>query len=157
MDTPMGSTTMAVVTTRKACLNRPYCSRSMRRTRSNGSAMLKTKPAVFAKVNHETRQVSDSAPQAARPIHVLLIAPSLDIIGGQSVQANQLLRRLVNEPSVQIQFLPVNFRLPSMLSMKYVRTLITLVLYLVRLGPEIRRAEVLHIFTPGYLAFYLAP
>jgi glycosyltransferase involved in cell wall biosynthesis len=44
-----------------------------------------------------------------------------------------------------------------MLSMKYVRTLITLAVYLVRLMREVPRADVLHIFTPGYLAFYLAP
>jgi glycosyltransferase involved in cell wall biosynthesis len=41
--------------------------------------------------------------------------------------------------------------------MKYVRTLITLVLYLARLAASIGRAEILHIFTPGYLSFYLAP
>jgi len=41
--------------------------------------------------------------------------------------------------------------------MKYARTLITLVLYLGRLVAEILRTDVLHIFTPGYFAFYLAP
>jgi len=41
--------------------------------------------------------------------------------------------------------------------MKYVRTIITLVLYLGRLAAEIGRADILHIFTPGYLSFYLAP
>ncbi len=41
--------------------------------------------------------------------------------------------------------------------MKYVRTLITLVLYLARLAASIGRADVLHIFTPGYFSFYLAP
>ncbi len=113
--------------------------------------MLKTKPAVLAKVSHDTRQASDSA------VRVLLIAPSLSIIGGQSVQANQLLRCLAKEPSVQARFLPVNPRLPGALSMKYLRTAITLVLYLARLATGIVRADVLHIFTPGYLAFYLAP
>jgi glycosyltransferase involved in cell wall biosynthesis len=108
--------------------------------------MLKAKPTVLAKVSHETRHVS-----------VLLIAPSVNIIGGQSIQADQLLRRLANEPSVQVQFLPVNPRLHSVLSMKYVRTIITLVLYLGRLAANIGRADVLHIFTPGYFAFYLAP
>jgi glycosyltransferase involved in cell wall biosynthesis len=108
--------------------------------------MLKTKPAVLAKVSHDTRQVN-----------VLLIAPSLNIIGGQSIQANRLLRCLASEPSVQVQFLPVNPRLPSALSMKYVRTLITLVLYLARLAVEIVRADIVHIFTPGYFSFYLAP
>ncbi len=113
--------------------------------------MLKTKPAVLAKVSHETRQASDSA------VRVLLIAPSLSIIGGQSIQASQLLRCLAQEPSVQARFLPVNPRLPGALSMKYLRTAITLVLYLARLAAGIVRADVLHIFTPGYLAFYLAP
>ncbi len=51
----------------------------------------------------------------------------------------------------------MNPRLHSALSRKYLRTLITLVLYLPRLGAGIFRADVLHIFTPGYLAFYLAP
>ncbi len=119
--------------------------------------MLKTKPAVLAKVSQDTRAVNESLPQAARPIQVLLIAPSIDIIGGQSIQANQLLRRLANEPSVQVRFLPVNPRLHPVLRLKYVRTAITLVLYLARLVAEIRRSEVLHIFTPGYFAFYLAP
>ncbi len=111
--------------------------------------MLKTNPTVLAKVNHETRHVSDS------PISVLLIAPSLSIIGGQSIQASQLLRRLAGEPGVQVQFLPINPRLPAALRIQYVRTLITLVLYLVRLVTHMARADILHIFTPGYLAFYL--
>ena len=68
-----------------------------------------------------------------------------------------MLRCLAKDPSIQIQFLPVNPRLPSALSRKYVRTLITLVLYLVRLAAGIGRADVLHIFTPGYFSFYLAP
>jgi len=41
--------------------------------------------------------------------------------------------------------------------MKYVRTVITLVLYLTRLAANIGRADILHIFTPGYFSFYLAP
>jgi hypothetical protein len=122
----------------------------MRRTNNSGSAMLKAKPTVLANVSHDTRHERDS-------IRVLLIAPSLSIIGGQSVQANRLLRCLAIEPSTQVRFLPINPRLPSALSRKYLRTLITLVLYLVRLAFRIGRADVLHIFTPGYLSFYLAP
>src|ERR1700734_3407140 len=140
MPTPKGSTVMAVVTRRKACLNSPYCSRSMRRTSSNGNATLKTKPTVLAQVNQDTRHVRDS------PLSVLLIAPSLSIIGGQSIQANQLLRCFAGEPSVQVQFLPVNPRLSAALRIQYVRTLISLVLYLVGLMTNIHRADILHIF-----------
>jgi glycosyltransferase involved in cell wall biosynthesis len=118
--------------------------------------MLKTNPTVLANVSQDTRHVKESSPRRRR-LRVLIIAPTLDIIGGQSIQANQLLRCLANEPSVQVQFLAVNPRLHSALSRKYLRTLITLVLYLPRLGAGIVRADVLHIFTPGYLAFYLAP
>jgi glycosyltransferase involved in cell wall biosynthesis len=119
--------------------------------------MLQTKPTVLAKVSHDTRHVRDSLPLGARRVHVLLIAPALNIIGGQSIQADQLLRYLANEPSVEVQFLPINSRLPRALSMKYVRTLITLVLYLTRLVSSLGRADILHIFTPGYFSFYLAP
>src|SRR5271156_2884124 len=108
MGTPRGSTVIAVVTMRNACLYSPYCSRSMRRTNNSGSAMLKAKPTVFAHVSHDTRHV-----RLARAVRVLLIAPSLNIIGGQSIQADRLLRCLANDPSVQVQFLPVNPRLPS--------------------------------------------
>src|SRR5580704_16607074 len=111
--------------------------------------MLNAKPTVLAKVSQDTRQASEC--------RVLLIAPTLDIIGGQSTQAKQLLQCLADEASVQIHFLPINPRLPSALSMKYVRTLITLVVYLARLAVAIARTDVLHIFTPGYGAFYLAP
>jgi len=113
--------------------------------------MLKAKPTVFAQVSQDTRHVSDSPPR------VLLIAPSLRIIGGQSIQANRLLRCLANEPSIQLRFLPVNPRLPAALSMKYVRTPITLVLYLARLVSNVIRTDILHIFTPGFFSFYLAP
>jgi glycosyltransferase involved in cell wall biosynthesis len=122
--------------------------------------MLKAKPAVLASVSHDARELSDCGSQrkpAAAPIRVLLIAPTLDIIGGQSMQANQLVRCMAKEPSVEMRFLPVNPRIPRALSMKYVRTLITLAVYLARLLVEIPRADILHIFTPGYLAFYLAP
>ncbi len=109
------------------------------------------KPNVLAQVSHDTRQVKDA------PVSVLLIAPSLSIIGGQSIQANQLLRLFAGEPGVAVHFLPIDAGLPAALGIQYVRTLITLVLYLVRLLSNIRRADILHIFTPGYSSFYLFP
>lgn len=117
--------------------------------------MLNANPSVLAQASHDTREASDSGTQ--RPIRVLLIAPSLKIIGGQSIQASKLLRYLRDEPSVRIRFLPIDSQLAPVLSMKYVRTLINLVLYLARLLASVVRADVVHIFTPGYLAFYLAP
>ncbi len=96
-----------------------------------------------------------------KPVRVLLIAPSFDIVGGQAVQACRLLDALRKVPEVEVDFLPINPRAPKFLSplqkIKYVRTLVTSLLYVTKLLASIRRYDVLHIFTPGYLAFLLAP
>ena len=96
-----------------------------------------------------------------RPVRVLLIAPSLEIVGGQSVQAARLLAELRKLPQLRVDFLPVNPRAPGPMrrlqKIKYVRTLVTSALYLIRLVANIARYDILHIFTPGYFAFMLAP
>ena len=117
--------------------------------------MLNANPSVFAQASQETRLARESEFQ--KSVRVLLIAPSLRIIGGQSIQASRLQRYLEQEPGIQISFLSVDCRLPSFLRIKYLRTLITLVICLARMFRAIGRADVIHIFTPGYLAFYLAP
>ena len=64
-----------------------------------------------------------------KPIRVLLIAPSLEIVGGQSVQAARLYDELSKLPQLKIDFLPVNPRAPKLLrrlqQVKYIRTLLT--------------------------------
>jgi phenylacetate-CoA ligase len=86
-----------------------------------------------------------------------LIAPSLEITGGQSTQAHQLLSRLRGERSVQIRFLAINPRLPGPFEIRYVRTVARSIVFLARLAAGIWRADLVHIFTPGYFSFYLAP
>lgn len=92
---------------------------------------------------------------------VLLVGPSLDILGGQAVQAARLLSRLREEASVSVDFLPVNPRLPGGLHalqrVKYLRTLVTLPYYLALLPLWIRRFDVVHIFSASYLSFLLSP
>jgi|SRR5579875_714876 len=96
-----------------------------------------------------------------KPVRILLIAPTLDIVGGQAVQASRLLEELRKFPQVKIDFLPVNPRGPKPIrplqNIKYVRTLVTSLLYLIRLLTSINNYDILHIFTPGYFAFLLAP
>jgi glycosyltransferase involved in cell wall biosynthesis len=96
-----------------------------------------------------------------KPIRVLLIAPSFDIVGGEAVQASRLLEELQKSRPIVIGFLPINPRCPKLLrplqKIKYVRTLVTSVLYGVQLLSRIRKYDILHIFTPGYFAFLLAP
>jgi L-malate glycosyltransferase len=97
----------------------------------------------------------------SRPVRVLMVAPSLDILGGQAVQASCMLKQMMNEPDMEVSFLPINPRLPGLLrslqSIKYVRTIMTSPLYLATLLNQVRKHDVIHIFSASYLSFLLAP
>ena len=99
--------------------------------------------------------------QNAGTIRVLIVAPSLDILGGQSVQAARLLDRLQQEPSLTVGFLPINPRLPGPLRLlqkiKYVRTLVTSIAYVLSLLLQVYKYDVIHVFSASYLSFVLAP
>jgi len=95
------------------------------------------------------------------PVRVALVAPSLEILGGQAVQASRLLEGFENEPGVDVFLVPINPRLPGPLAalqrIKYVRTLVTSVAYVWNLTRALPAADVLHIFSASYLSFVLAP
>ena len=96
-----------------------------------------------------------------RRVRVLIIAPSLDILGGQAVQASRLVGQLSQESSLEVSFLPINPRLPGFLrklqDIKYIRTIVTTLLYLATLLVQVRRCDVVHIFSASYFSFVLAP
>jgi len=104
--------------------------------------------------------MTDSSQSSAYP-RVLIVAPSLDILGGQSVQAAQLLEYLRQEKSVKVGFLPINPRLPGVLrylqKIKYVRTVVTSIAYVISLLFRVRKYDVLHVFSASYFSFVLAP
>src|SRR5258708_3565189 len=82
------------------------------------------------------------------PLRVLIVAPSMDILGGQAVQAARLMKRLREEPSLEIGFLPINPRLPGILrklqSIKYVRTVVTSMMYCATLLARVGQYDVVH-------------
>lgn len=92
---------------------------------------------------------------------VLMVAPSLGILGGQAVQAARLCKHWSADPVVELSFLPVNPRLPGALrqlqNVKYVRTLVTSVAYVVSLLARVPKYDVIHAFSASYLSFVLAP
>lgn len=98
---------------------------------------------------------------AARPVRVLMVAPSLGILGGQAVQAARLLAELRRESGLVVDFLPINPRLPGLLGrlqdIKYVRTILTEIAYCVSLLRRVSACDVLHIFSASYFSFVLAP
>jgi glycosyltransferase involved in cell wall biosynthesis len=96
-----------------------------------------------------------------RKLRVAIVAPSLRILGGQSVQADVLLRSWRNDPDVDAWLVPVNPVPPApfriLTSIKYVRTLVTEPLYVSLLIRELAKADVVHIFSAAYTSFLLAP
>ncbi len=111
---------------------------------------------------------SDQKPRAEYPsssvqersiIHVLMIGPSLDFVGGQAVQAVRLLSALGGLPQLQIKFFPIAPRPPRVLAwtmrVPFLRTLVSFAAYNFGLVFEARKHEVFHIFTAGLSSYTL--
>ena len=101
-----------------------------------------------------------SLPNTQNRLRVLLVAPSLDILGGQSRQAVRLMEGLKREPDLEIGFLPHNPRLPGILrrlqAIKYVRTVVTTAYYIALLLWRVRQYDIIHIFCASYYSYSLS-
>lgn len=94
-----------------------------------------------------------------KPVRVLIIGPSMDILGGQAVQVADLLHILKPLKQLAVTFFPINPRPPRLFSwvrdVRYLRTLVTFLLYFSRLIFETRKHEVIHIFSAGLTSYTL--
>lgn len=92
---------------------------------------------------------------------VLIVAASLDILGGQAVQAQRLIKRFKQDDEIEVGFLPINPRLPGVLGklqkIKYVRTVITSLAYWFLLFKETRKYDIVQAFSASYLSYFIAP
>jgi glycosyltransferase involved in cell wall biosynthesis len=97
------------------------------------------------------------ADPGARPIRVLLVAPSLEILGGQAVQASRLLELIRRDPRIRIEHHPINPPLPRLLQplrrVPYVRTLTNFLAYLTGLVRKVPGHDIVHVFTAAYTSF----
>ena len=93
-------------------------------------------------------------------LRVLIVAPSLDILGGQSRQAVRLMEGLKRESNLEIGFLPHNPRLPGILrslqAIKYVRTVVTTLYYIALLLWRVRQYDIIHIFCASYYSYSMS-
>jgi len=100
-------------------------------------------------------------PPSDRRLRVAIVVASLRILGGHSVQARRLLHGWTNDPDIDAWIVPINpvppRPLDRLLGIKYVRTLITQLWYWPLLFRELRRADVVHVFSASYSSFLLAP
>jgi len=93
-------------------------------------------------------------------LRVLIVAPSLDILGGQSRQAARLMEALGQEPTIEVGFLPHNPRAPRafrfLQRIKYIRTVVTSVIYLSMLLARVGRYDIVHIFSASYYSYLIS-
>ena len=91
------------------------------------------------------------------PMKILLVAPSFDILGGQSIQASRIRKEMESVADVDMRFLPINPRLPGPLQwlkkIRYVRTAANFIHYFLLLLGGAARADLLHIFSASYWSY----
>lgn len=90
-----------------------------------------------------------------------MVVASLRILGGQAVQAQRLIDAWRNDADVDAWIVPINPQPPApfdrLLRVKYLRTLVTQLWYWPLLFRELRRADLVHVFSASYWSFLLAP
>ncbi|TMI89977.1 MAG: glycosyltransferase family 4 protein [Bacillati bacterium ANGP1] len=92
-------------------------------------------------------------------MRIAVVAPTLEILGGQAVQARALMDGLRGDGN-DVLFVPVNPGFPPGLRWlrraRYVRTVVNQARYLPSLL-RLRRADLVHVFSASYWSFVLAP
>jgi glycosyltransferase involved in cell wall biosynthesis len=94
-------------------------------------------------------------------LRVAIVAPSLRYIGGQSAQADLLLRLWQNDPDIAISFLAVDppFTRPLAWAERVpgLRTILREPIYFWHLWRGLKDVDIAHIFSASYWSFLLAP
>lgn len=111
---------------------------------------------------HSTATPRDIAPATTRdPLRVCVVAPSMDFLGGQAIQAQRLLAHLREEPGLEVGFIPhvprLRGRLRRLQTIRYLRTLVSTPMYVALLLAELRRYDVIHVFSAAYWSYFLQP
>jgi len=99
-------------------------------------------------------------PPRAKPIRVCILAPSIDVLGGQSRQAERLMIGLADEPSLAITYIPHAPRLPRALRflqrIKYVRTIVNTLVYWLNVVTRLWKCDVVHAYSASYWSYLLS-
>jgi glycosyltransferase involved in cell wall biosynthesis len=95
------------------------------------------------------------------PRRVAIVAASLRYVGGQSVQAELLLRNWQNDPDVRVQLIPIDPNFPRGLRwldrIPLLRTVVREPIYLAALWRGLKNVDIAHIFSASYWSFLVAP
>jgi L-malate glycosyltransferase len=96
-----------------------------------------------------------------RRLKVAIVAPSFRFVGGQSVQAELLLRLWQDDPDVEVTFVAVDPALPPWLAwaqhIRGLRTVLRTPFYLADLWRRLANVDEAHIFASSSWSFLVAP
>lgn len=111
--------------------------------------------------NRERSELGARVVSREAKVRLAFVAPTLRYVGGQSVQAELLMRNWNGDPAIDAHFIPVDPRFPAGLGwaerIPLLRTLLRTPLYAWTLWRELRDIDIAHIFSASYSSFLLAP
>ncbi len=88
-------------------------------------------------------------------IKIALVAPSLRVVGGQSIQARRLIDAFAVDENVEISFIPNN---PETVfeNVKILRTIFTSIKFWLSLFVKIPQSKIVHIFSSGTTSYIIS-
>jgi L-malate glycosyltransferase len=94
-------------------------------------------------------------------LRVALVAASLRYVGGQSVQADLLLRHWKQDREIEAKLIPIDPTFPLFLRwierIPFLRTIVRQPIYMWHVWRDLREADIAHIFSASYWSFLVAP
>jgi glycosyltransferase involved in cell wall biosynthesis len=97
--------------------------------------------------------------KTSKKVKVLIVATSMRVIGGQSIQAKRLLDAFEGDPEIEMRFLPNNPE-TTFQNIKYLRTIFTSLKFWWSLLREVYKSDIVQVFssaTTGYIIATLPP
>jgi L-malate glycosyltransferase len=97
--------------------------------------------------------------QSKHKTKVAIVATSMRVIGGQSIQANRLIDAFADDENIELFFIPNNPE-TAFQNIKFLRTIFTSLKFWSLLFTQIRKADIVHVFSSagsGYIIATLPP
>lgn len=91
----------------------------------------------------------------SKKIKIALVAPSMQIVGGQSIQAKRLLDSFAADEKIEFEFIPNNPETPFQ-NVKFLRTLAASIKFWLALVRKIPSADVVHVFSSGTTSYIIS-
>jgi glycosyltransferase involved in cell wall biosynthesis len=88
-------------------------------------------------------------------IKILLVAPSMKIVGGQSIQAKRLLDAFAEDEKIEFEFVPNNPETPLQ-NVKFLRTIFASIKFWLLLFGKIPKTDIVQVFSSGTTSYIIS-